>query len=169
MRKHVGVALGVLSVLALAVNAHAQMMFKKVEARTAYASVPQGATGQLVVSGDRTRFVNSKSSFEIPNDAIRDLFYSRVSGRRIKTAVATAIFTMGAGALLALSKGRKHYVTLTFDDGGEIVGAVEFKLHKSNYRGCLRALEQVTGVTMLYDQEGIKDKEQKPAERSGSP
>jgi len=76
------------------------------------------------------------------------LFYSRVSGRRIKTAIFIAL-------PLLFSKGKKHYMTLTFDDGGSLVGAVEFKLHKSNYRGTLHAVEQVSGVSLKFDQEGV--------------
>jgi hypothetical protein len=80
-----------------------------------------------------------------------------VSGRRIGAAILVT-------PLLLFSKGRKHYMTITFDDGKNAVGAVEFKLHKGNYRPILRSVETVAGVKMQYDQEGIKDKEQQPAE-----
>ncbi len=56
-------------------------------------------------------------------------------------------------------------MTLTFNDGEEMVGAVEFKLHKGNYRSCLRSVEQITGLTMGYDQEGIKESEQEVSKR----
>ncbi len=39
-------------------------------------------------------------------------------------------------------------MTLSFDDGADIVGAVEFKLDKKNYRGVMRAVEQVPSVPM---------------------
>ena len=157
----------VFTALAVVYQAQAQMSFKNVRVRTSYASVEQGDRGRLIINDRNISFVGngSKKTFDIPPDALTELFYSRVTGRRIKTAVAVAIVTMGIGGLLALSKGRKHYLTLAFDDDGDKVGAVEFQLHKSNYRGCLRALEQVSGLTLLYDQEGIKDEEQKPATR----
>ena len=66
--------------------------------------------------------------FWIPSKSVTESFYSRVSGRRIGAAILIS-------PLLLLTKGRKHYATLTFDDGADNVGAVEFKLHKSNYRG----------------------------------
>jgi len=69
--------------------------------------------------------------------------------------------------LLLFSKGRKHYMTISFNDGADLVGAVEFKLHKSNYRGVLRTVEQVSGQTMHYDQEGVKDTKQTVATRGG--
>ena len=49
-----------------------------------------------------------------------------------------------------------------------VIGAVEFQLDKSNYRGVLRALEEVSGVAMKYDQEGIKGTEQDVAQRAES-
>ena len=59
-------------------------------------------------------------------------------------------------------------MTLSFDDGGKQKGAIEFKLHKSNYRGVLRTVEQITDLTMKVDDEGIKDKEQTVATREAS-
>ena len=57
-------------------------------------------------------------------------------------------------------------MTLTFDDEGKQVGAIEFKLHKNNYRGVLRTVEQVTKLTMLVDEEGVKESKQTVARRS---
>ncbi len=150
--------------LVLPVELCAQMSFKKVEVRTAYGKAEEGKKGKLIVSGNAIRFVKDNERdeyFSIPSDAVTELFYSRVSGRRIKTAIFVNIF-------LLFSKGKKHYLTLSFDDGGDIVGAVEFKLDKKNYRGILRAVEQVSGVNLVFDQEGIKDEEETVASRSGA-
>ena len=47
--------------------------------------------GTLIVDSDSIRFINNKNPrdayFSIPSNAISDVFYSRVSGRRIKTAI----------------------------------------------------------------------------------
>ena len=48
-----------------------------------------------------------------------------------------------------------------------VIGAVEFKLHKSNFRGVLRTVEQVSKVEMKFEQEGIKD-ERKTVARRGN-
>ena len=151
--------------LLLPVELCAQMTFKKVEARTAYGRAEEGKKGKLIVDGDFIRFVKDKNErdeyFSIPSDAVTDIFYSRVSGRRIKSAIFISVF-------LLFSKGKKHYMTLSFDDGGDIVGAVEFKLDKKNYRGILRAVEQVSGVDLVFDQEGIKDEKETVASRSST-
>jgi hypothetical protein len=156
---------GMFALLCLPTDVLAQMSFDKVEGRTAYRGAEEGQKGRLIVDGDAVRFVNSKNSsqeyFSIPSDAINDVFYSRVSGRRIKAA----LFLLGPLGLFL--KGKKHYMTLSFNDGVDIVGAVEFKLDKKNYRGIMRAVEQVSGVELVFDQEGIKDEEETVASRSG--
>ncbi len=137
-----------------------QITFKKVQTRTTFGAAEQGNKGKIVMDGKQIRFAknNGAEYFTIPTDVVSELFYSRVSGRRIGAAILVTPF-------LLFSKGRKHYLTITFNDGAELVGAVEFKLHKSNYRGALRTAEQVTGQTMRYDQEGVKDTKQTVARR----
>ena len=148
------------TVLSSTVPAWSQASFKKVELRTTFGSAEQGNHGQLVVSARSVQFAKKSGAeyFSIPTDAVTEIFYSRVSGRRIGAAILVS-------PLLLLTKGRKHYLTLAFDDGSDLVGAVEFQLHKSNYRGTLRSIEQVTGLEMLYDQEGIKATKQTVASR----
>ena len=140
-----------------------EMYFKKVEIRTSFGAAEQGNNGNLVVDSDEIRFVDNKGReyFSIPSDSVNDLFYSRVSGRRIGAAILIT-------PLLLFSKGKKHYLTIGFDDSRDMVGAVEFKLHKSNYRGILRAVEAVSDVTVEFEQEGIKDEKENIAERKAA-
>ncbi len=163
LRNLKAVAAGVVVCLLLPAGLSAQMKFDKVEGRTAYGNAEEGNKGKLIVDGDFIKFVKKNERdeyFSIPSDAITDVFYSRVSGRRIKTAIFLT------GPLGLFLKGKKHYMTLSFDDGGDIIGAVEFKLDKKNYRGILRAVEQVSDVDLVFDQEGIKDEKETVASRS---
>jgi len=156
--------------LLLPVELCAQMSFKKVEARTAYGKAEEGKKGMLIVDGDFIRFVKEKNEqdeyFTIPSDAVTEIFYSRASGRRMKTAIIGGVIFLPL-AFTGFMKGKKHYMTLSFDDGGDIVGAVEFKLDKKNYRGILRSIEQVSHTDLVFDQEGIKDEKETVASRSG--
>ena len=45
---------------------------------------------------------------------------------------------------MALTKSKKHFVGLTWDDGGKR-GGIAFQADKSDYRGVLAGLEGVTG------------------------
>ncbi len=155
--------------LLLPAELSAQMSFKKVEVRTTYGKAEEGKKGKLIVSGDVIRFVKNNERdeyFSIPSDAVTEIFYSRASGRRMKTAIIGGIIFLPL-AFTGFMKGKKHYMTLSFDDGADIVGAVEFKLDKKNYRGILRSIEQVSDTELVFDQEGIKDEKETVASRSG--
>lgn len=82
------------------------MTFKKVELRTNYGRAEEGKKGKLIVDGNSIRFVHDKNErdeyFSIPSKTVTDLFYSRVSGRRIKTAIFLT------GPLGLFLKGKKH-------------------------------------------------------------
>ena len=151
---------GQLHLIVIAHPTFGQTTFKKAELRTEFSLVKQGKKGNLVVDTQQILFrkKNGEPYFSIPTGSVKDIFYSRVSGRRIGAAVLISPF-------LLFSKGRKHYMTLSFNDGKNMAGAIEFKLHKSNYRSCLRAVEQVTGLTMSSDQEGVKESEQSVSKR----
>ena len=60
------------------------------------------------------------------------------------TAIAVGVFTLGLGALTALSKSKKHYVGLTWANGDQ-KGGLAMQCDKSDYRGVLAGLEGVTG------------------------
>ena len=157
--------------LVLPVELCAQMTFKKVEARTAYGKAEEGKKGKLIVSGEVIRFMKDNERdeyFTIPSDAVTEVFYSRNSGRRMKTAIIGGVIFFPI-LLTGFMKGKKHYMTLSFDDGGDIIGAVEFKLDKKNYRGILRSIEQVSHTELVFDQEGIKDEKETVASRSDVP
>ena len=90
LRNLKALAAGVVVCLLLPAGLSAQMKFDKVEGRTAYGGAEEGNKGKLIVDGDLIRFVKKNERdeyFSIPSDAVTDVFYSRVSGRRIKTAI----------------------------------------------------------------------------------
>jgi len=156
--------------LLLPAELSAQMTFKKVEARTAYGKAEEGKKGKLIVSGEVIRFMKDNERdeyFTIPSDAVTEVFYSRASGRRMKTAIIGGVIFFPI-LLTGFMKGKKHYMTLSFDDGGDIIGAVEFKLDKKNYRGILRSIEQVSHTELVFDQEGIKDEDETVASKSAA-
>ena len=52
--------------------------------------------------------------------------------------------SLGVGALMALTKSKKHYVGLTWADGDK-KGGFAMQCDKNEYRGVLAGLEGVTG------------------------
>jgi hypothetical protein len=62
----------------------------------------------------------------------------------VGTAIGLAVISLGIGALMLLSKSKKHYIGLTWDDGGKKGGAA-FQADKNDYRGILAGMEGITG------------------------
>ena len=70
-------------------------------------------------------------------------------------------FFLGLGALLALSKSKKHFVGLTWDYGGK-KGGFAFQADKNDYRGLLAGLEDVAGKKAVdSDAMNVKNDERK--------
>ena len=55
-----------------------------------------------------------------------------------------AVVSFGIGALMALTKSKKHFVGVTWADGDQ-KGGFAIQCDKNDYRGVLAALEGVSG------------------------
>jgi hypothetical protein len=80
----------------------------------------------------------------IPASSITEISYGQDVHRRIGTAIGLAVFSFGVGALMALSKSKKHFVGITYANGDQKGGFV-MQCDKNEYRGILMALEGITG------------------------
>jgi hypothetical protein len=107
--------------------------------------VKAGTDVKLYLDGGNIRIVKDKADIAvIPASAITEISYGQDVHRRVGAAVAVGVFTLGVGALLALSKSKKHFIGLIWDDKGQ-KGGFAFQADKSDYRGLLAGLEGVTG------------------------
>ncbi|MEO5936732.1 MAG: hypothetical protein ABIP81_05925 [Terriglobales bacterium] len=80
----------------------------------------------------------------MPASAVTEISYGQDVHRRVGSAVAVGVFTLGVGALMALTKSKKHFVGLTWANG-EQKGGLVVQCDKGEYRGILLGLEGVTG------------------------
>jgi hypothetical protein len=104
-----------------------------------------GTSMKLVIDGSNIRILKDKTEVTvIPAAAVTEISYGQDVHRRVGAAIGLAIFSLGLGALLALSKSKKHFVGLTWDDGGK-KGGLAFQADKNDYRGLLAGLEGITG------------------------
>jgi hypothetical protein len=91
------------------------------------------------------RFVKGKQDMvTIPAAAITEISYGQDVHRRVGAAIGLAVVSLGIGALMALSKSKKHYVGLTWANG-EQKGGFAMQCDKNEYRGVLAGLEGITG------------------------
>jgi len=104
-----------------------------------------GASLRLMIEGDHIRFTkDGKDVMTLPASSVTELSYGQDVHRRVGAAIGLAVVSLGLGALMALSKSKKHYVGLTWQDGDKKGGLV-VQADKSDYRGLLVGLEGVTG------------------------
>lgn len=145
MKSIIASALCVSMLSVLMFGADAQNGYKVTYDGGSLGDVKAGSGMKLVVSGSAITFVKDKQQLvSIPPSAVTEISYGQDVHRRVGTAVAVGVFTLGAGALVALSKSKKHYVGLTWADGDK-KGGLAIQCDKNDYRGILAALEGVTG------------------------
>ena len=104
-----------------------------------------GSEMKLFIEGDHVRIMKGNDQIAlIPAAAITEISYGQDVHRRVGAAIGLAVFSLGLGALLALSKSKKHFIGLTWDDGGK-KGGMAFQADKNDYRGLLAGLEGISG------------------------
>jgi hypothetical protein len=104
-----------------------------------------GTQMKLYIDGSNIRIMKDKTDIAvIPASAITEISYGQDVHRRVGAAIGVAVVSFGIGALLALSKSKKHFIGLTWDDSGK-KGGFAFQADKNDYRGLLAGLEGITG------------------------
>lgn len=111
-------------------------------------SLPSAKTGaklRMYIEGNQVRFVqDGKDLIIVPAASITEISYGQDVHRRVGAAIGVAVVSFGVGALLALSKSKKHYVGLTWATTDQ-KGGFAMQCDKNDYRGILAGLEGVTG------------------------
>ncbi len=111
-------------------------------------SLPDAKAGtgmKLFIDANQVRLVKDKADVvTIPASAITEISYGQDVHRRVGAAIGLAVISLGVGALMALTKSKKHYVGITWADGDK-KGGFAMQCDKNDYRGVLAGLEGVTG------------------------
>jgi hypothetical protein len=109
------------------------------------ANLKTGAGVTLYLAGSEIRLLKGgQDLMRIPAAAITEISYGQDVHRRVGAAIGLATVSFGVGALMALTKSKKHFIGLTWNDTGTKGGAA-FQADKSDYRGVLEGLEGITG------------------------
>jgi hypothetical protein len=107
--------------------------------------VKAGTKVKMYIEADKIRFVDEgKDLVVVPSSSITEISYGQDVHRRVGAAIGVAVVSLGIGALLALSKSKKHYVGLTWASGDQ-KGGFAMQCDKNEYRGILAGLEGVSG------------------------
>ena len=104
-----------------------------------------GKTIKLSIEQSDIKLIGDKGDLvSIPPTSITELSYGQDVHRRVGTAIGLAVVSLGVGALMALSKSKKHFIGVTWANGDQKGGFV-MQCDKNEYRGILAALEGVSG------------------------
>lgn len=104
-----------------------------------------GTSMKLFMDGSNIRIMDGDTAVAvIPAASVTEISYGQDVHRRVGAAVGLAFVSFGIGALMVLAKSKKHYVGLTWNDGGK-KGGIAFQADKNDYRGLLAGLEGITG------------------------
>jgi hypothetical protein len=111
-------------------------------------SLPDIKTGtglKLYIESNQLRLARNKTDvITIPVSSITEISLGQDVHRRVGAAIGLALVSFGIGALMALTKSKKHFVGLTWVNGDQKGGSA-MQCDKSDYRGVLSGLEGVTG------------------------
>ncbi len=111
-------------------------------------SLPDVKTGtkmKLFVDADRIRITkDKKEDILIPAASVTEISYGQDVHRRVGAAIGLAVISLGVGALMALTKSKKHFIGVTWADGDK-KGGIAFQADKNDYRGLLTGIEGITG------------------------
>ena len=119
------------------------------------ANVAPKAEGVLATSDDtKLMFIAEKGGgmVEIPWKKIDEAEYGQKVGRRVKTAIFLT-------PLALFSKGRKHYLTISYKDKDDEMQSAVFELGKDLVRTTLTVVETRSGRKITYqDEEAAKSR-----------
>ena len=103
-----------------------------------------GASGAIEVGDSRYfAFYAKKSQLRVAYDRINLIEYGQQVDRRIALAVVIS-------PLLLLSKKRKHFLTVGYEDEAGRQQALVFRVDKEDIRATLVSLEARTGLKVEY-------------------
>jgi hypothetical protein len=104
-----------------------------------------GSDLKVYVDSNSVRIMQGTTEIvNILPSTITEVSYGQDVHRRVGAAIGLAVVSLGIGALMALTKSKKHFVGLTWADGDK-KGGFAMQCDKNDYRGVLAALEGVSG------------------------
>lgn len=136
----------------------AEATFKKTRLVTVEKSKQKFVDVQLRVGDNGIVIAEKKTSAvraEIPYSRIKSISYEMSKRRRTSEGAVIMLASLGAGAVVMLTKSKSHWLTIETGEDGALSETV-LQLHKDEYGPAIAALEASGGkpVTILTDKEG---------------
>lgn len=108
-------------------------------------NIKSGTDLRLHIDANQIRFAKGKEDLiTIPAATVTEITYGQDVHRRVGAAIGIGLVSFGIGALMALTKSKKHFIGLTWANGDQ-KGGLAIQADKDDYRGLLTGLEGITG------------------------
>ncbi len=108
------------------------------------ATIEIGQTGRIELTDDAyLAFYTQKSQMRVRYDRVNLLEYGQQVDRRLAWAMVIS-------PVFLLSKSRRHFLTVGYEDDRGLQQAVVFRVDKNSIRAALIALEARTGLKVRY-------------------
>ncbi|MGH9774328.1 MAG: hypothetical protein ACRD50_05210 [Candidatus Acidiferrales bacterium] len=109
--------------------------------------LPEGTMGELDATSEKVMvFESPKGKFEIPYQNITSLEYGQKAGRRLGVALTITIWAL-------LSKKRRHFLTIGFNDDNDKPQGVVLEIPKGTAKTFITIFEVRSGQKCEYDSE----------------
>jgi hypothetical protein len=119
--------------------------------------VPEKTEGKLDTSREsNASFLSKKGQFDIPYAKIQSIEYGQKAGRRVGAAIAVS-------PVLLLSKKRKHFLTVSYEDAQGVKQSAVFELSKGSVQPIVEALEKRSGKKTEFESEEARKHFEKEA------
>jgi hypothetical protein len=148
MRPYIAASLAIFFMLASLTEAGALDSKKAMYVGGTVASVKERSEGVPLTTDEKVfvftfRDGDKESKLTVPCDRINDLEYGQKAGHRLGLALTVSPW-------LLLSKKRKHFITIDYQDENDKQQAAVFELRKDIVRTMLASMEARTGKKTDY-------------------
>src|SRR5580704_2874905 len=100
---------------ALALASSANDGYKVIYDGGSIPDIKSGGGMRLHIDQARIRLTTDKSELvSVPPSAVTEISYGQDVHRRVGAAIGLAVVSLGIGALMALTKSKKHFIGLTW-------------------------------------------------------
>lgn len=114
------------------------------------AAIPPKSSARLDLTGSESLvLLSGKTELRIPYARVNTVEYGQNVSRRYAAAILIS-------PVLLLSKSRKHYVTLGYEDQDGRQQAIVFRVDKGDIRSVLAGLEARTGRRVEYQDDNAR-------------
>ena len=111
------------------------------------ANLPEGAIGDIDTKNEKALvFTSKQGKFEIPYENVTSLEYGQKAGRRLGVAVTLTLWAL-------LSKKRKHFLTIGFNDANDKPQGVVLEIPKGTAKATITIIEARSGKKVEYESE----------------